>query len=86
MGVQLPLSPPQNFLRGVHMVKFEFILTDHEAESLMSAVQSQIEKLHISILDEMVDKNRQAYIDAYNASIEYYKTLKSKLKNTRVEE
>ncbi len=66
------------------MVKFEFILTDHEAESLMSAVQSQIVQLHINILDEMAGKNRKDYIKAYNALIEYYKTIKIKMKNKRV--
>lgn len=66
------------------MVKFEFILTDHEAESLMSAVQSQIVQLHVNILDEMAGKNRKDYIKAYNDLIEYYKTIKIKMKNKRV--
>lgn len=63
------------------MVKFEFILTDHEAGSLMSAVQLQIVQLHVNILDEMVSKNRKNYIKAYNDLIEYYKTIKIKMKN-----
>ena len=58
------------------MVKFEFILTDHETESLMSAVQSQIVQLHVNILDEMAGKNRKDYIKAYNGLIEYYKNIK----------
>lgn len=66
------------------MVKFEFILTDHEAESLMSAVQSQIVQLHVNILDEMADKNRKDYIKAYNDLIKYYKNIKIKMKNKRV--
>ena len=66
------------------MVKFEFILTDHEAESLMSAVQSQIVQLHVNILDEMAGKNRKDYIKAYNGLIEYYKNIKIKMKNKRV--
>ncbi len=66
------------------MVKFEFILTDHEAESLMSAVQSQIVQLHVNILDEMVGKNRKDYIKAYKDLIEYYKNMKIKMKNKRV--
>ena len=66
------------------MVKFEFILTDHEAESLMSAVQSQIVQLHVNILDEMADKNRKDYIKAYNDLIEYYKNIKIKMKNKQV--
>ena len=66
------------------MVKFEFILTDHEAESLMSAVQSQIVQLHVNILDEMAGKNRKDYIKAYKDLIEYYKNMKIKMKNKRV--
>ena len=66
------------------MVKFEFILTDHEAESLLSAVQSQIVQLHVNILDEMADKNRKDYIKTYNDLIEYYKNIKIKMKNKRV--
>lgn len=68
------------------MIKFEFILTDHEAEDLMYAVHTQITRLQVNIIEEMTGKNRQEYIDAYNASIEYYKTLKDKMKNKRVDE
>ena len=66
------------------MIKFEFVLTDDEAEGLMEAVHSYIQKLHIHILDEMVDKNRQEYISEYKNIIEYYKNIKSKMHNTRV--
>lgn len=66
------------------MVKFEFILTDHEAENLMSAVQSQIVQFHTNIQDEMTGKNRKDYIKAYNDLIEYYKNIKIKMKNKQV--
>lgn len=66
------------------MIKFEFVLEDDEAEGLMEAVQSYIQKLHIHILDELVDKNRQEYISEYKNIIEYYKNIKSKMHNTRV--
>lgn len=68
------------------MIKFEFILTDHEAEDLMYAVHTQITRLQVNIIEEMAGKNRQEYIDGYNASIEYYKALKDKMKNKRVDE
>lgn len=66
------------------MIKFEFVLTDDEAERLMEAVQSYIQKLHIYILDEMAGKNRTEYITAYKNLIEYYKNIKSKMHNTRI--
>ena len=66
------------------MIKFEFVLTDDEAEGLMEAVQSHIVKIHIHILDEMAGKNRPEYVSRYKNIIEYYKNIKSKMHNTRI--
>jgi hypothetical protein len=68
------------------MVKFEFTLTDEEAESLMFAVNYQISNLRVHIIEEMAGKDRSKFINHYRDSIEFYKELKSKMKNTRVKD
>lgn len=66
------------------MVKFEFTLSDADAENLFGCVNSSIGRSNEKILDAMAEQD-YALVRAYTADIEYLKELKKKLLNTRVE-
>jgi hypothetical protein len=75
------------------MIKFEFTVSDVEAETIMSCISDRINRNHEEIMNEMVEKHEDpsketecdARIKWYRANTEYLKDLKLKMKNTYVE-
>lgn len=67
------------------MVKFEFILTDADAENLFDCVNRCITQAHKNAIDAIVN-NEPALVAAYQSDADYLTELKTKLTNTRVKE
>lgn len=71
------------------MVKFDFTVTDADAENIMEIMRNQIMHNNQHILELMADPNyptQEHYIEAYKQDNEYIVGLIKKMNNTRVEE
>jgi len=69
------------------MIHFDFVLSDVDAENLMSLFGTAIGNDNNQIMKEMVkDDHDVDIIKAYKRDIEYLKELKLKMSNTRVAE
>lgn len=67
------------------MVKFEFILTDADAENLFDCINRCITQAHKNVMDAIVN-NDPALLAASHRDVDYLTELKTKLTNTRVKE
>jgi hypothetical protein len=72
------------------MIKFEFLLDDNEAETLMYAMQRNIANDNELILDMMASEHPDDYKDAsikcIREHIEYTKSIIKKMHNTKLNE
>jgi hypothetical protein len=70
------------------MIKFEFILDDNEAETLMLIMQQSIANDNTLILDMMAQlragDHKEASIKCIREHIEYTKSIMEKMHNTRI--
>lgn len=70
------------------MIKFEFVVSEIDAENIMSLFQSDVNRINERIMDEMcsdrVDSER--VIQNYREQIVYMRELKDKVKNHWVKE
>lgn len=67
------------------MVKFEFILTDADAENLFDCINRCITQANQNAMDAIVN-NDPAWLAACHRDADYLTELKTKLTNTRVKE
>lgn len=72
------------------MIKFEFTMSDVDAENLLRAIRDHAASYTEEIMDVMVDKGltkdeQKTYISAYKDVREYYLALIPQMKNYRVE-
>lgn len=77
------------------MIKFNFTVSDVDAENIMSCLQDRINNENMEIielihnkhltLDKKEKKEIQSQIDWYRGSIKYTEELKLKMKNEWVE-
>lgn len=63
------------------MVKFEFELSDVNAENLFGCIDKEIYACKITISESLV---KDSYTQWYENRIEYLSVLKTKLHNTKV--
>ena len=65
------------------MVKFEFELSDIDAENLFGCITCEINDCNEKIMNNIEMKNRFG-VEWYKNRIEYLQHLKTKLTNTRI--
>lgn len=73
------------------MVKFEFVMSDVDAENMLRAIHdngvNNIEKiLRVMVDPNLTDDQKEMYIQSYKDSREYFEGLIKQMKNYRVEE
>lgn len=68
------------------MVKFDFTVSDADAENIMEIMRNQIMQNHSKITSLMCEIGQEHYIEAYKQDNEYIEGLIKKMTNTQVEE
>ena len=66
------------------MVKFEFELSDVDAENLFGCIEEEITQCRLKILKNIKYGEEDPVVLWYNNRIEYLSFLKTKLYNTKV--
>ena len=69
------------------MIHFDFIVSDVDAENIMSCFQAEIDKCNENIVAFYAQMGYcPKAVEPYKSRIEYLKDLKTKMHNSRVEE
>lgn len=73
------------------MVKFEFVMSDIDAENMLRAIHdngvNNVEKiLRVMVDPNLTDDQKEMYIQSYKDSQEYFRGLIKQMKNYRAED
>ena len=63
------------------MIKFEFTVTDADAENILGCIQNQIGNNHVAIQELMVKGNQEDDIERIRLDCDYLADLKKKMLN-----
>lgn len=67
-------------------VHFDFIVDDVDAENIANCISAAVFKCDAEILKIIGDKDKEPYIEWFEAHKKYLLSLAKKMTNTRVEE
>ena len=68
------------------MIRFDFTVSDADAENIFSILRDRIVENHVMITNMMAYPDREGSIEEYRRDNEYIEELIKKMANTRIEE
>ena len=66
------------------MIHFDFIVTDEEAETILSALSDEIDDCRVSLLMGERQLAQPGHVKWYEGRITYLEGLKAKMTNTKI--